>query len=210
MRSLDVVLAHHRHDVPLRRADRDGDVLGLRIEFGEHVARVIVEPLRLRLRGLRRKRDRAADLQDHLRHGLPEQSDEVIVLIEVDRPFSGRGVAHVDMQHGGAGVVAVDRHLHLLIPGHRDVGVARQPLWPEGRHRNDQGLPYFPGGSNRRYNTSLIFLYVPFGAPVPASKEPARRLTPAGTSFPGVIPAPAAETRSGPLARWRRCCPRGQ
>ena len=36
----------------------------------EHVARVVVEPLGFRIVGLWRERDRASDLEDHLRHGL--------------------------------------------------------------------------------------------------------------------------------------------
>ena len=38
-------------------------------------------------------------------------------MIEVLRDATGLGVADMDMQDGRAGVVAVDRLLHLVVPG---------------------------------------------------------------------------------------------
>ncbi|GAA3352393.1 hypothetical protein GCM10017744_001160 [Streptomyces antimycoticus] len=50
-------------------------------------------------------------------------------------------LAHVDVQDRGAGVVAVDRRLHVLIHGEREVvGVTGQPLRPIGRGLDDQLL----------------------------------------------------------------------
>ena len=51
----------------------------------------------------------------------------------------------MQMQHGRAGVVAVDRLLRLLLPGYRDVLriVAREPLRPERRDRDDKWLLIF-------------------------------------------------------------------
>ncbi len=138
MRSLDVVRHEHRHDVPLRGAGGDGDVFRLGIEFRQHVPRVVIEPFRLRFRRVRRKRNRPADLQDHLRHRLLQPAEQIIVLVEIDRALAGRGIAHVHVQHRRAGVVAVDRRLHLLVPGERNVGIARQPLRPVGGGRDDE------------------------------------------------------------------------
>ena len=102
------------------------------------MARVVAQPFRFRLVGLWRERDRTADLKDHFRHGLAQQPDEVVILFEIDRTLPGRGIAHVDVQHGGAGVPAIHRRLHLLIPGNWNVGVAGQPLRAEWRYRDDQ------------------------------------------------------------------------
>src|SRR5262249_28497393 len=44
------------------------------------------------------------------------------------------------VQHRGAGVVAIDRPLDLLVPADRNVRIARQPLRTERRRRDDQRL----------------------------------------------------------------------
>ena len=65
--------------------------------------------------GLGREGDRAADLDDHVRHGLAHAGDQ---LVELGQALAALAVefAHVQVQHGGAGVVAVDRLLDLLLP----------------------------------------------------------------------------------------------
>jgi hypothetical protein len=111
--------------VPLRRPGRDGDEVRLRIELGKHVPSVVAEPLRFCVGCVRRKRDRPAHLYDHFRNGLPDPPEHIVVLVEIGRTHAGRGIANVEMQHRRAGVVAIDCGLNLLVPGERNVGVAR-------------------------------------------------------------------------------------
>jgi hypothetical protein len=98
VRSFYVLLAHHRDDVPLRGANSDRDHFGFRVQ---HMAGVVIQPLGFRFFGLRREGDRAAHLQDHLRHSFLQKPDEVVVLIEVHRAFPGGWIPYVDVQHGG-------------------------------------------------------------------------------------------------------------
>ena len=67
--------------------------------------------------GLGREGDRAADLDDHVRHGLAHAGDQ---LVELGQALGALAVelAHVQVQHGGARVVAVHRLLDLRF--HRD------------------------------------------------------------------------------------------
>ena len=60
----------HWDDVPQRRPGGDRDEFRLGVQLGQHVPRVVVEPLGLGLFGIGREGDRPADLDDHLRHGL--------------------------------------------------------------------------------------------------------------------------------------------
>ena len=70
--------------------------------------------------GLGREGDRAADLDDHVRHGLAHAGDQ---LVELGQALGALAVelAHVQVQHRGAGVVAVHRLLDLGFHGDRDV-----------------------------------------------------------------------------------------
>jgi hypothetical protein len=81
--------------------------------------------------GLGREADRAADLDDHVGHGLAHAGDQ---LVELGQALAALAVvlAHVQVQHGGAGVVAVDRLLDLRRHGDRDVlgEVRGNPLGP--------------------------------------------------------------------------------
>ncbi|MNT25123.1 hypothetical protein D3C72_1606280 [compost metagenome] len=126
------------HHVHLVRVDRNGDLVWPGIELRQHVARIVVEPLCRRPFTLRREGNRAADLQDHFRHGFAQPAQQ---LVEHGQPLRALavGLAHVHVQHGGAGVIAVDRQLDLLVHRHGDiVGVARQVLGTVWRHLDDQ------------------------------------------------------------------------
>ena len=109
--------------------------------FREHVTRVVVQPLGLGAIALGREGDRAADLDDHLGARFLEARHHEVVVFDIRGEVPGRGVAHVEMQDPGAGVVAIHRRLDLLVPGHGDVGrVARQPRRPIRRRGDDQWL----------------------------------------------------------------------
>jgi hypothetical protein len=116
-----------------------GDLVRLRIELGQHVARVVGQPLGLGAVGLGREGDRAADLDDHVRHGLAHAGDQ---LVELGQALGALAVelAHVQVQHGGARVVAVHRLLHLSF--HRDGNVLgkvrRHPLGAIRRGSDDE------------------------------------------------------------------------
>jgi hypothetical protein len=104
-------------DVHLRGVDGDRDLVGHGVELGQHVARVVRQPLGGLALALGGEGDGAADLDDHLRHGLAHARDQ---LVELGQPLAALAVqlAHMQVQHGGAGVVAIHRLLDLLI--HRD------------------------------------------------------------------------------------------
>ncbi len=89
MRPRDVARHERLRDVPERRAGGHRDAVRLRIELRQHVAGVVVEPFGLGVRRVRRERDRAADLDDHLRHRLPDPREELVVLVEVARALAG-------------------------------------------------------------------------------------------------------------------------
>ena len=92
------------------------DLIGFGIDLGQLVARVVALELRF-FAGLRRKRDGPADLQDHLGHGLAQARDLVAIFLEVLGDVAGLGIAHMDVQERGSGVVTVHRDLSLLLPG---------------------------------------------------------------------------------------------
>ena len=112
---------------------------GARVELGEHVPGVVLEPLGVRAVALGRERDRAADLQDHLRHGLAQPAQQ---LVEHREPLGALAVelTDVDVQHRGAGVPAVHRLLDVLVHGQREVlgEVGRLPLGAVRRGGDDQ------------------------------------------------------------------------
>ena len=114
---------------------------GRRVELGQHVPGVVAEPLGVRAVALGGEGDGAADLQDHVRHGLAEPAEQ---LVEHRQPLGALAVelADVDVQHGGAGVVAVDRGLDVLVHGQRQVlaEVVRLPLGAVRRGGDDQLL----------------------------------------------------------------------
>ena len=107
-RAGDVGGHHLLQDVHLRRIDRDGHLVGFRRELGERMARVVGEPLRRGALVLRREGDRAAHLQDHVRHGDAKLAQQ---LVEARQALGALAVlfAHVRVQDRGARVVAVHR-----------------------------------------------------------------------------------------------------
>lgn len=93
---------------------------GLGIELGEHVAGVIGQPFRVGAFTFGSKRDRSADLQDHVRHRLAQSGQQ---FVELRKPLAAFAVelADVDVQDGGTGLVAVDGLLHVLFDGQREI-----------------------------------------------------------------------------------------
>ena len=141
MRPFHIIRGPHLRDVEHGGADGHRDGLRRWRHFREHVTRVVVQPLGLGAVALGREGDRAADLDDHLGHGFLEARHHEVVVLDIRREVPGRGVAHVEVQDPGAGVVAIHRRLDLLVPGHGDVGrVARQPRRPIRRRGDDQRL----------------------------------------------------------------------
>ncbi len=138
-RAGDVRELHLLDHVHLGRIDRDRHLIRLGVEFGQHVAGVVLQPLGGGAVGLGREGDRAADLDDHVRHRLAHAGDQ---FIEHGQALGALAVqlAHMQVQHGGAGVVAVDRLLHLLIHGDGNVfrKIRRDPLGTIGRCGDDQ------------------------------------------------------------------------
>jgi hypothetical protein len=119
----DVLDVHLLDDVHLRGVDGHRHLVGLRVQLGQHVARVVGQPLGGCAVALGGEGDRAADLDDHLGHGLAHAADQ---LVEHRQALAAAAVefAHMQVQHGGAGVVAVDRLLDLRL--HRDGDVLRE------------------------------------------------------------------------------------
>ena len=109
---------------------------GCGIELGQHVPGVVGEPLRVRAFTFGGEGDRSADLQDHVRHRLAQSGEQ---LVELRQPLGALAVelADVDVQHGGAGLVAVHRLLDVLVHRQRQVlaEVVQLPLRAVRRDR---------------------------------------------------------------------------
>ncbi|EDS99882.1 hypothetical protein BamIOP4010DRAFT_6597 [Burkholderia ambifaria IOP40-10] len=137
-RAGDVLAAHQLGDVHLHGVDRDRHLVGLRRQLGEHVAGVVGQPFRVGALAFRRERDRAADLQDHVRHGLAQPAEQ---LVEFRQPLAALAVefAHMHVQHRRARVVAVDGLLHVLVHRHRNVfrKIGGHPFGAVRRDRDD-------------------------------------------------------------------------
>jgi hypothetical protein len=126
------------HDVHLRGVDRHRHLVGRRGQVGEHVARVVGQPLGGLALVFRGERDRAAHLDDHVGHRRAHAGNQ---LVELGQPLGALAVqlAHVQVQHGGAGVVAIHGLLHLFFHRYRDVfrKVFRHPFRAVRRDGDD-------------------------------------------------------------------------
>ena len=132
VRAFHIIGTPHLRDVHHAGADGHGYGLRFRFQLREHVARVVVEPLRLRVVALGRESDRTADLHDHLGDSLLEAPEQVVVVLDVRGKVPGVGVTHMYVQNRGAGVVAVHRCLDLFVPGHGDVFRIASQVGPYG------------------------------------------------------------------------------
>ncbi|MCY1523477.1 hypothetical protein D9M68_583760 [compost metagenome] len=139
--ALEVVQPRVLGHVHLRGVDGHRDLVGPGRELGQHVARVVAEPLGGGTVVLGREADGAAHLDDHLGHARTHAGDQFVEHRQALAALAV-GFAHMQVQHGGAGFVAVDRLLDLLF--HRDRNVFRKvggnPPRRIGRGRDDQGL----------------------------------------------------------------------
>ncbi|KEH10765.1 hypothetical protein GY15_30235 [Delftia sp. 670] len=137
------VLGLLRH-VHLRGIDGHRDLVGHGLQLGQHVARVVGQPLGGRAVRLGSKADRSAHLDDHLGHTRTHAGDQLVELRQTLAAFAVQ-LAHMQVQHGGAGVVAVHGLLDLLVHGHGNVfgEIAGQPARRIGGRRDDQGLLVF-------------------------------------------------------------------
>ena len=141
MCSLNIIWSPHLRDVHHGGADGNRDGFRCWRYFREHVTRIVAQPIDLPVILGVIEGDRAANLDDQFGHGFLEAFHHVIEVLDLRRELSGRGVAHVEVQDGGASVVAIHRRLDLLIPGDGDVSsVARQPRRPIRCRRDDQGF----------------------------------------------------------------------
>ncbi|MCY1365153.1 hypothetical protein D9M69_519870 [compost metagenome] len=108
------------------------------------MAGVIGEPFGDVAITLRGEGNRATDLNDHVRHRFTHAGDQ---LIELGQSLGAFAIELTDMQvkHSGAGVIAINRHLHLLCHGDRDVfrEVRRHPLRSVGSNGDDELLLIF-------------------------------------------------------------------
>ncbi|MCY1240411.1 hypothetical protein D9M72_532580 [compost metagenome] len=131
-------------DVHLRGIDRHRDLVRRGIEVGEHVAGVVRQPLGCLPVILRREGDRAAHLDDHVGHRGAHAGNQ---LVELGQALGALAVQfpHMQVQHGGAGVVAVHGLLDLCLHGDRNVfrEIGRQPAGGVRCGRDDQRLLVF-------------------------------------------------------------------
>ena len=142
--ALDVAHIKLLQHVHLRGVDGHRHLIGLGVQLGQHMTRVIAQPLGGGTVALRRKTDGAAHLNDHLGYTGTHSGNQ---LIELGQAFAAATIqlTHMQVQHLGASVVAVHRFLNLLFHGDRDLtGKVRwQPGWCVGCRRDDQGLLVF-------------------------------------------------------------------
>ena len=76
--TVGVAIHHQFCDVHLRGVDRDRHLIGFGVEFGQHVARIVAQPFRLSAFAFWCERDRAADLQQHVRHGRAQAVEHLV------------------------------------------------------------------------------------------------------------------------------------
>ncbi|MNK97264.1 hypothetical protein D3C87_1175850 [compost metagenome] len=140
----NVGLEHLLDGVHLVAVDRNRHLIGLGRELGKHVPCIVREPFGDIAIIFRGEGDRAADLDDHVRHGFAHAGDQ---LVEHGQTLGALAVqlAHMQVQHRGPGVVAVDGHLNVFF--HGDWNFFREVRWNPGRCKrrggNDQFLLVF-------------------------------------------------------------------
>ncbi|MNR21174.1 hypothetical protein D3C85_1380610 [compost metagenome] len=108
------------------------------------MAGVVRQPLGRFTVAFRGEGNRTADLDDHVRHGFTHTSDQ---LVELGQALGALAVqfTHVQVQYGGAGFVAIDRLLYLLVHGQRNVfrEIFRHPLRAVRGHGDDHFFHVF-------------------------------------------------------------------
>ncbi|MNI57614.1 hypothetical protein D3C73_1126860 [compost metagenome] len=143
-RALQVLRIQQFHDVHLGGVDGDRHLIRFGRQFGQHVAGVVRQPLGRFAFAFRSKGNRTTDLDDHVRHRFTHTGNQFVELGQALGPLAIE-LAHMQVQHGRASFVAVDRLLHLLVHGQRDVfgKVLRHPLgavWGHGDHHLFHGF----------------------------------------------------------------------
>ncbi|MCY1218349.1 hypothetical protein D9M72_302930 [compost metagenome] len=125
------------HDVHLDGVERYRHLVRFRVQFGQCVSGVVRQPLGSLAIVFRCKRNRAADLNDHVRHRLAHAGDQ---FVEHGQALGALAIrfAHMQVQHAGACLIAIDGLLDLRFHGHRDVfgEIFRHPLRTVGGHRD--------------------------------------------------------------------------
>ncbi|SAL87954.1 hypothetical protein AWB67_07507 [Caballeronia terrestris] len=118
--AFQVLRIQQLHDVHLRGVDRHRHLIGLRIEFREHVTCIVRQPLCRLPVVFRRERDRTAHLDDHVRHRRTYARDQLVELREALGTLAVQ-LADMQMQHGGTRVITIHGFLDLIVHRHRNV-----------------------------------------------------------------------------------------
>ena len=136
-----VELFEHVH---LRGVDSHRHLVGLGVQLGQHVTGVVGQPLGGSTVCLGGKADGAAHLNNHLRHAGTHASDQ---LVELGQALAATAIefTHMQVQHLGASVEAINGLLNLVFHGDGDFTgeVIRHPRRCVGSGRDDQGLLVF-------------------------------------------------------------------
>ena len=98
-----------------RCATGDGYLGRFRVDLGRLMAGVVALKLRF-LAGVGRKRNGAADLQNHLGNSFAQPGNLVAIFLQVLGDVARLWIAHINVQERGAGVIAIHRGLSLLFP----------------------------------------------------------------------------------------------
>ena len=114
---------------------------------------VVGQPLRIGTFPLRGKRNRPADLQNHLGNGLTQATEKLVELRQTLRALAVE-FTHVDVENCGTGVETVDGLLDVLVHRQREVfcKIVRLPLRSVGSNGDDKLVLGFGEQWNRRGN----------------------------------------------------------
>ncbi|MNP16831.1 hypothetical protein D3C76_1092390 [compost metagenome] len=137
-RAFNILRRQQLGDVHLAGVNGDSHLIRLGFKHRQGVARIIAWPLgntaRFRCEG-----DGAAHLQNHFRHRFTQAMQH---FVEHRHALGALAVslAYMHMQQRGAGVVAINSLLHLLVHAYRNIlrKVGRHPFRAVGRNRDDQ------------------------------------------------------------------------